>query len=79
MMNIYPLYNRKTEGNSIQTSHVGAVTGAQVSRETNKEVREIAQGMSDESVGGRGRDVFLEIITKKSKRCKSLLLVMKEM
>lgn len=55
------------------------MTGAQVSRETNKEVREIAQGMSDESVGGRGRDVFLEIITKKSKRCKSLLLVMKEM
>lgn len=78
MMNIYPLYNWKTKGNSIQTSHVGAVTGAQGSRETNK-VREIAQGMSDESVGGRRRDVFLEIITKKSKRHKSLLLVIQEM
>lgn len=78
MMNIYPLYNWKTKGNSIQTSHVGAVTGAQGSRETNK-VREIAQGMSNESVGGRRRDVFLEIITKKSKRHKSLLLVIQEM
>ena len=53
-MDICTLYNQKIKGNSTRESSVDTMNGAQSSRGTKKEVREVVQMVRHAAVAGRG-------------------------